>query len=334
VSISDVAKILLESAREDRLDFRLEVAELQDAGTESLSAMRKKWEHLHEFSRAEWIFLAQYIQVACEQPSGNPRMPAASTLAVLLEALLAVRALRTDRGAGLDRYYLGNLGVPDDAILNERQMDPQLVPQVVASLILGLREPSNVRKPTLAGRSFYVALRDEMLHDLVALNHTLVPYLPTLFRLAARGHWIRERRPLRPASQGPVYSTPMPSAGSGNLRMNSSLTSEGDLQIELLMESRGVSYPLGSYPEIREFHAMLEQVELGRSWDGMYFHAVAESLTGIESRLFRFRRVTDGIRFTFLEEEWHSLKSLLDTTLAEPLMQPVLDELSLVYGEV
>jgi hypothetical protein len=100
------------------------------------------------------------------------------------------------------------------------------------------------------------------------------------------------------------------------------------------MESRGVSYPLGSYPEIREFESMFEQVEFGRSWDGMYFHGVAGLLTGGESRLFRFRRLTDGIEFSFLEEEWHSLKNLLDTTLAEPQLQPILDELSMVYGEV
>ena len=43
VSISDVAKLLLESARDDRLDFRLEVAELEQEPTESMAAIRKKW---------------------------------------------------------------------------------------------------------------------------------------------------------------------------------------------------------------------------------------------------------------------------------------------------
>jgi multidrug efflux pump subunit AcrB len=42
VSLSDVAKVLLESAREDRLDFRLEVADLQKSPTESLCAIRQK----------------------------------------------------------------------------------------------------------------------------------------------------------------------------------------------------------------------------------------------------------------------------------------------------
>ena len=64
VSTSDVAKILLESAKDDRLDFRLEVAELQQSPTQALWTVRRKLEQKRDLSRAEWIFLAQYIQVA------------------------------------------------------------------------------------------------------------------------------------------------------------------------------------------------------------------------------------------------------------------------------
>jgi hypothetical protein len=198
VSTSDVAKILLESAKDERLDFRLEVAELQQVATESMIALRKKWRQRQAWSRAEWIFLAQYIQIACEEVSENPLMPGPSTFATMLEALLAVRALRADRGAGLDRYYAGNLEVPNDASFNERQFDPEFVPRIVRSLIHELRESSSPpKKPVFVGRNFYVALRDEELSDVVALNRTLEPFLPTLFRLAARGHWMREHRPVR-----------------------------------------------------------------------------------------------------------------------------------------
>ena len=102
VSISDVAKLLLESARDDRLDFRLEVAELQQTPTESLLRIRRKWERQNPLARADWIFLAKYIRVACEEISENPAMPGHRTLALVLEAFLASRTLRTDRGIGLD----------------------------------------------------------------------------------------------------------------------------------------------------------------------------------------------------------------------------------------
>src|SRR5436309_11949545 len=75
VSTSDVAKILLESAKDDRLDFRLEVAELQQRATEAMWEIRRKWTQEQDLSRAEWLFLSLYIQVACEGVSGDPRMP-------------------------------------------------------------------------------------------------------------------------------------------------------------------------------------------------------------------------------------------------------------------
>src|ERR1700756_1051679 len=71
VSTSDVAKILLESAKEDRLDFRLEVADLQQDPTTSLCAIRRKWQGKQPLSRSEWVFISQYIQVATEDLTQN-----------------------------------------------------------------------------------------------------------------------------------------------------------------------------------------------------------------------------------------------------------------------
>ena len=88
-------------------------------------------------------------------------MPVNNTWALVLDAFLAVRALRTDCGSGLDRYYLSNLGAPDSASFNERQFDPQLVPRAVARLMeFLLRESSSHQTPTFAGRNFFVALKN------------------------------------------------------------------------------------------------------------------------------------------------------------------------------
>lgn len=67
VSTSEVAKMLLESAREDRLDHRFEVANLQRNAAESLWSIRQKWEQQLGLSHAEWLFLARYVQVGCEE---------------------------------------------------------------------------------------------------------------------------------------------------------------------------------------------------------------------------------------------------------------------------
>jgi hypothetical protein len=46
--------------------------------------IRCQWEHKQDLSRAEWIFLAQYIQVACEEVSGDAGMPTPAAYVVLL----------------------------------------------------------------------------------------------------------------------------------------------------------------------------------------------------------------------------------------------------------
>jgi hypothetical protein len=79
VSISDVAKVLLESARQDRLDFRLEAAELQQS--QRLHSCTSEGNGTGAtLSRAEWVFLAQYVQVACEERPGNTSSPSPRTL--------------------------------------------------------------------------------------------------------------------------------------------------------------------------------------------------------------------------------------------------------------
>jgi hypothetical protein len=266
--------------------------------------------------------------------SENPMMPDPSALALVLEAVLAVRALRTDGGWGLDRYYLGNLGLPDGASFHERQYDPQLVPQVVGRLLQELRESSSRPKPTFVGRNFFVALRDEMLADVVTLNRVLEPFLGRLFRLAAHGHWIRERRPVRGPGEAHAYASHMPPAATEGLALVASSNTEGEIQLELIMDSRGVSYTVGHYSEIREFAPLVEQLEPGRIWNGLHFQASADPLPPSQSGRFHLLRSRDGVKLTFGGEEWERLRCLLSTVLARPSLQAMLEDLSLRYGEL
>jgi len=65
VSTSEVAKQLLESAREDRL----EVAELLSDATKSLAQARRKIEAGYSLSRSEWIVVAYFAQQGTERYS-------------------------------------------------------------------------------------------------------------------------------------------------------------------------------------------------------------------------------------------------------------------------
>jgi hypothetical protein len=333
VSTSDVAKMLLESAKDDRLDFRLEVAELQRAATKSMWEIRRKWEHKQDLSRAEWIFLAQYIQSACEEVSGDAGMPTPAAFAVLLEAVLAVRGLRSSRGVELDRYYLGNIGTQEEGAVNERQLDPDLVPRVSSRWVQQLREsPTSPEKPSFAGRNFYVAIRDEELPDIVALNRVLRPHLETLFRLAARGHWMREHEPVRSLRDTQIFADTIPAMQAAGFRLEFTVSSQGEVSVLVMMDAKDVMYPLGSYPEIREFGAMLERTGPDE-WRGVHFRAYTVE-EGEKPARFYFRNMRDGIALGFSAEEWRQLRELFAQAAAMPKLQRLYKELSLVYGEI
>ena len=335
VSTSDVAKMLLESAKDDRLDYRLEMADLQKNATEAMANVRTKWKRHQGISRAEWIFLAQYIQIGCEETSEDPDLPCRDSYAVLLEATLAVRSLRVDRGVELDRYYLGNLAPREEAALNERRLDPDVVPGIVGSLIQQLRNAPSAPKPTFSGRNLYVALRDETLPNVVALNDTLMPYMPTLFRLGARGHWIRERRPVRALREELDFVSPIiPRAESGSFFLSMNVSGQGDLSVLIGMDAKDVMYPLSPYPQIREFSAMMTHLEPGRPWEGKEFFGHTDQERPDKPMRFYFRRPKDGVMVILSLEDWQCLKDLFARALALPELQPVLEELSLVYGEV
>ncbi len=108
VSISDIARILLESAKEDRMDFRLESPNCSNRQPLRSGRCDENGSSSSCCPGAEWVFLAQYVQVACEELPGTTGLLSPDSFIALPEALLAVRSLRTDPGGGLDRFYLAS----------------------------------------------------------------------------------------------------------------------------------------------------------------------------------------------------------------------------------
>ena len=331
VSTSDVAKILLESAKDEGLDYRLEVAELGSAPTEALDAIRKKWKAGQPRSRAEWIFLAQYIQIACEELTGDPLAPSAESYAVLLESLLAVRGLRTDRGLGLDRYYLGYLA--DTGTWNDRKLDNDVLPEVVGKLVNEVRGSKNGKRAAGVGRCFYAAVRDEEFQEIAALNNLLEPSMDTLFRMAARGHWIREKRPVRALRDGPLLLGNIPPIKQDGLWL-SVQPHATDLSFNIGLFSGNVMYQVIGYPQIREFHAMLNALVPGDRWNGVDFFGSGEPETKTDPPYYQFRRNQDGVTLSLSEDDWGNLKAIYGTAMAEPTLQGNFAELSMIYGDL
>src|SRR5712691_976236 len=106
VSTSEIAKQLLESAR----DERLEVADLLADPTDALLRVRRKGEATLGLSQAEWTVLAHFVQEGVEFYSAKtPNVVSRESWAAILDAFLALYELRGDRTVPGDVYYLTNL---------------------------------------------------------------------------------------------------------------------------------------------------------------------------------------------------------------------------------
>jgi len=335
VSTSDVAKMLLELAKGDRLDDRLEVAQVMQQPTEALISIRQKWEHKTTLSRAEWIVLADYVQKGCESAPDDPELPRPESFGRLLEAFLAARALRVEQESNLDDYYLGNLG-PRAESSKKGQSKSALLSETAKALIQELRQPDSTTRPIFAGRNLYVALRDEHLQDIAAVNRALLPFMPSLYALAARGHWLEEHRPVRPRRAVKDYGSPLsviPAVVVGDFRLSLAVAEE-ELAVALEMPSRDVTYPLEPYPKIREFATMLARLQPAGYWKGREFFGYTDALVPNQVRRFYFRHRINGVTFGFSQEEWSTLKEMFAKAFALAELKPTLAELSLQYGEV
>jgi hypothetical protein len=184
------------------------------------------------------------------------------------------------------------------------------------------------------GRNLYVALKDESLDGVALINQALSDQLPVLYRLAARGHWIREGLPVRrsPASSG-FCSPPIAPVTCKDYCVSGIVTSEGELELSILMERKGVSYMLTRFPEIREFNSMLERLTAGGRWQAREFIGGTTTANGSTTR-FYFRHQRHAITISFDHEEWQRLKACVRQALAAPELVPVVNELSLAYGEI
>ncbi len=335
-SISEVAKMLLEQARNNPVDDGFEVVELLRNPTETLLGIRAKWEQQRGLSRAEWIVLARYLEVACEGIYEESKFPRRESFVGLLEAFLALLKIRVGESPDLDQYYLKKLRAC--AWADGRDSALTRVSGVVQSLIRELSETESPVRPVLVGRSLHVALQGEEFSGLAAINEALMPFLPTFFRLAALGHWQKERRPVRPdrkVSEVRDYglrTSVFPTLCAGEFRLSTLLTSDGDLAMALEMTSREAVYPLGPFPQIREFATLLEQLPLGGIWKGTEFFGYTNSCDSNPVIRFYFRQRSNGIAFGFSPEEWTELRGIFRAALGSPEMVPILTELSMEYG--
>jgi hypothetical protein len=345
LSISDVAKSLLESAIENQMDDRLETTDLLANPTDALLTIRRKWESNLDLTRAEWLLLTHYVQTGCEEMSVDPELPSRESLAQILEAFLALRALWGNAPSVRDGYYLGNLSRSHVDLSSQArgEREAEMIPVIVQRMIKDLRELPSSERPAFAARNLSVALRDERLKGADNLTPALAPFLPRLFPVAARGHWLSEHRPIRRERKPwETLEVPPPNPTMIHVRefsLSSVVSQEGELHMLLSLKSHRIAYSLGPYPQIREFQAMVEKLAETTTWNGRHFfgHAGAsvtpQNRNDGEAMKYYFRERGKGVLVELTAAELSELKELFRQGMNLPELKSTLAELSLQYGE-
>jgi hypothetical protein len=335
VTTSEVAKQLLESAREDRL----EVAELLTDATAALAASRRKAEAGLSLSRAEWIVLANYIQQGVESHIADPISPA--TMKGILEAFLAAYQVRRGKKSSRDDHYLSNLPRlnKDGKRVVGAEAEGIDVPTAVERLIRAMKSPDKDEVwPQFAGRNLHEFLEEESF-GIEAMNHALKPHWPVLWRAAARGHYLVRGHPVRDSSRSAASEHPwgpaISSVFEGGFVLSFATGSEHDLFVLVsLPQTRQAMYEIGPWPLITEFRSMLEDWDTSEPnsfWQGRWFFGYTAMETTVPPVWVRCQ---GSVSFGFTAEEWASLQEAFRRAWEMPQLQRISGDLMLEYGEI
>ena len=343
VSTSEIAKQLLESAREDRL----EVVDMLVTPTEALIQIRRKGEAQHVLTRAEWTAVAHFVQQGLEAFSGRTPNPVSrESLGDVLDAFLAGYELRLDqRASKRDEYYLGNLPRecrPGRAKTSDDGVSADTVRRTVTETRKRLSDPTTKLEPLLAGRNLLALLEDEKLSGADPVDRALRPFWPGLWRLAARGHYHLNLRPVRfkPSPKESFFQTPIPPIREGEYTLSFARGEGHDFSMLLSFPGpRGPMYPLSGFPKIAEFRIMLSALSPESPtprWDGEHFFGYAAKPEDEKERGkdFWFRAHDNGITFGFSEKEWKSVQALFRRAWDVQEVRVSWDGLALEYGEL
>ena len=309
---------------------------LQLSPTQAMVNIKEGYEDNQCLPQADWTLLARYIQQGIEWPAHEHNVCTASVITLLkaFESLLESSPI-LDQPKKL-HYYLQkmdmSLRTSKEPVVGLDEHGKLLTFIEAASEYLANPSGEVAEVGAMIARCLFVLL-DQVDHRPVPLNAALRPYWPVLWRLAARGHYMQCKKPVRrEAAEGnpklPFMSW-MFDEGTFQLGI---IRSDHEIMLNLTMNScgsLGAMYSICSYPKIAEFRYMLATMTTARNtWHGENFFAYTN--TSKRDQLW-FR--DNGVSFGFTPEEWKSLNVLFDRAFQNPDIATALDVLGQEYGE-
>jgi hypothetical protein len=342
VSIAEAAFLVFED-RAPAIDRAASRAELLRTPTASLDRIRKRWAAEQALSLAEWDVLAEYVLIGSgeerqQPPLRWPRVPSEGSYIAVLDAFEAVYRHRAQPASTNAWAYFGHLyGLQSNVEFSDTDAEArdQAVLQQIVAQRNALDDEETWEDPGNVGRCLLLAIRDEGV-DAQTLDRILGPFWPTLWGLAARGHWIRhDRQPVRAAGprEGDVrhqLRLPSPMSG-GDFTLSCASVDRAELVITIgFGRTRRFEITLDRYPEQVEWYEMLHRVK-DEPWNGRHFSTVVTTQAGTATYSVSVR--ASAMRLDLTDTEWHTLRRLVAQAWDCPEVKRWLSELELEYGE-
>jgi hypothetical protein len=337
VSTSEIAKQLLESSRDDRL----EVVGMLENATDTMTEIRAKVQAGELLSKAEWTVIAYFCRIGENAFSAKTpnRISMTSTIS-LLEAFLAAYRIRKPSKVNRDEQYRFNLCSVGD------RKDPSDIATAAERILQAMKKDGqDLARMVAPATILYELLEEEQFPSRQKLDEALMPHWPAMWRVAARGHFIEQKKPVKlrtlDTTDEDGFSSPwqpgIPSVFEGGFALSFVLGNESELSLLMtLPEQRFAMYPMSSLPMISEFRSMLERWDIrypNSLWNGHYFFGYTGQADGGELQAW-FRAQSNGISFGFTSLEWESIRELFRRAWDMPELQRVWQEGLLAYGEL
>jgi len=292
--------------------------------TAALLRMKEKKDSGAPISQKEWARLAQFVQVGAEF-SPNRHISRESVVGIL-QAFRAAYKLRKPGGdEGKAAYYLNKF--------NAMGQDEATIEAAVETHLAHAEWPIGNDARPLA-----VFLRDDHVTDEAALTAALLPYWDALWRVAARGHFLIQNKPIRDERKLHAYEPATATFIRESFVFSVLRCEDHDLTASLTFPgSTAAMYPLAGYPDICEFRVMLAAIgeaPVGAHWEGDRFTAytVGRELDAPACGLHVQGR--GGVTFCYTFDQWNILRALFAEAWENPFLQSSWAVLTEEYGEL
>lgn len=343
LSSSDVAREALDygletllQRQQQEIDIR-EFTELEREPKKTLLSLLKKESTGLGLTRAEWKFLAFYVNKTYDYLSHTIEFIDRDLLIANLLAFAAVIKLRdsqypSDDVKKDDAYYLGNMGF---SYVNCKETGADIQTHVTA-VVAGLPEHPNTGLAVFATRNLDAALRDEPPLDIRQLNAALRPYLKSLLLVAIRGYWHRsEYVPVIKNDEGYRSYISVDNISNEHFSIGTS-AHEGSISCAMEFERHNCVFTLNNYVEITDFYALLNSMGPNCTHAKVPEFTLdnVEYLNKNSPRADRYMLGTRRWRHFFNHAEFESLKSLMNDYFHDAVVKKHMHTLEAVYGKI